>query len=159
MNYEALHCIKARFPLGEFADATQNGSENSATWLAKKSLRPSRIRSYFVLGSHEQIRQVETRERALTSLLEVTLRAAVPQSCKGNVLRWGFVFQGPGMVVDNELKNPIRSHHDLEKDNAPFVRKACKVKYVKVIWDDMKISVMSALLDLRFWIILIWLFF
>ena len=37
------------------------------------------------------------------------------------------------MVVDNELKNPIRSHHDLEKDNAPFVRKACKVKYVKVI--------------------------
>lgn len=31
------------------------------------------------------------------------------------------------MVVDNELKNPMRSHHDLEKDNARFVRKAIKV--------------------------------
>ncbi|XP_046848297.1 protein transport protein Sec23A-like [Xenia sp. Carnegie-2017] len=38
----------------------------------------------------------------------------------------GSCTQGPGMVVDNELKNPIRSHHDLEKDNAPYVRKACK---------------------------------
>lgn len=35
--------------------------------------------------------------------------------------------QGPGMVVDNELKNPMRSHHDLEKDNARHVRKAIKV--------------------------------
>ncbi|XP_068683716.1 protein transport protein Sec23A-like [Montipora capricornis] len=34
--------------------------------------------------------------------------------------------QGPGMVVDNELKNPMRSHHDLEKDNARYVRKAIK---------------------------------
>lgn len=37
------------------------------------------------------------------------------------------------MVVDNELKNPIRSHHDLEKDNAPYVRKACKVNYPMII--------------------------
>ena len=40
------------------------------------------------------------------------------------------------MVVDNELKNPMRSHHDLEKDNARFVRKAIKVHdctlYLKV---------------------------
>ena len=32
------------------------------------------------------------------------------------------------MVVDNELKNPMRSHHDLEKDNARYVRKAIKVQ-------------------------------
>lgn len=38
----------------------------------------------------------------------------------------GSCTQGPGMVVDNELKNPIRSHHDLEKENALYVRKACK---------------------------------
>ena len=31
------------------------------------------------------------------------------------------------MVVDEELKNPMRSHHDLEKDNARYVRKAIKV--------------------------------
>ena len=37
------------------------------------------------------------------------------------------------MVADNELKNPMRSHHDLEKDNARHVRKAIKVlKYKNV---------------------------
>ena len=30
------------------------------------------------------------------------------------------------MVVDNELKNPMRSHHDLEIDHARHVRKAIK---------------------------------
>ena len=35
--------------------------------------------------------------------------------------------QGPGMVVGDELKLPIRSHHDIEKDNAKYMRKAMKV--------------------------------
>jgi len=34
--------------------------------------------------------------------------------------------QGPGMVVGDELKHPIRSHHDIEKDNAKFMKKALK---------------------------------
>ncbi|XP_035529482.1 protein transport protein Sec23A-like, partial [Morone saxatilis] len=34
--------------------------------------------------------------------------------------------QGPGMVVGDELKIPIRSWHDLEKDNAKFMKKATK---------------------------------
>ncbi|XP_033101131.1 protein transport protein Sec23A-like isoform X1 [Anneissia japonica] len=34
--------------------------------------------------------------------------------------------QGPGMVVGEELKAPIRSHHDIEKDAAKYMRKACK---------------------------------
>uniref|UniRef100_A0AAY4A3N8 Protein transport protein SEC23 n=1 Tax=Denticeps clupeoides TaxID=299321 RepID=A0AAY4A3N8_9TELE len=34
--------------------------------------------------------------------------------------------QGPGMVVGDELKTPIRSWHDIEKDNAKFVKKATK---------------------------------
>ncbi|XP_014666484.1 PREDICTED: protein transport protein Sec23A-like [Priapulus caudatus] len=34
--------------------------------------------------------------------------------------------QGPGMVVGEELKYPIRSHHDIEKDNAKYVKKAIK---------------------------------
>jgi len=29
----------------------------------------------------------------------------------------GAASQGPGMVVNDELKNPIRSHHDIEKVN------------------------------------------
>ncbi|EMP30727.1 Protein transport protein Sec23A [Chelonia mydas] len=34
--------------------------------------------------------------------------------------------QGPGMVVGDELKLPIRSWHDIEKDNANYVKKATK---------------------------------
>ncbi|XP_011214740.1 protein transport protein Sec23A isoform X1 [Bactrocera dorsalis] len=34
--------------------------------------------------------------------------------------------QGPGQVVDDELKHPIRSHHDIQKDNARYMKKAIK---------------------------------
>jgi protein transport protein SEC23 len=34
--------------------------------------------------------------------------------------------QGPGMVVNEEFKDPIRSHHDIEKDNAKFMKRAIK---------------------------------
>uniref|UniRef100_A0A3P8ZER9 Protein transport protein SEC23 n=1 Tax=Esox lucius TaxID=8010 RepID=A0A3P8ZER9_ESOLU len=38
--------------------------------------------------------------------------------------------QGPGMVVGDELKTPIRSWHDIEKDNAKFMKKATKVSLI-----------------------------
>ncbi|MCL4146915.1 UNVERIFIED_CONTAM: hypothetical protein GTU68_006188 [Idotea baltica] len=38
----------------------------------------------------------------------------------------GACSHGPGMVVDDDLKNPIRSHHDIEKDNAKYMKKAIK---------------------------------
>ena len=31
---------------------------------------------------------------------------------------------GPGMVVDDDLKNTIRTHHDIDKDNAMYMKKA-----------------------------------
>uniref|UniRef100_A0A8C5AX03 Protein transport protein SEC23 n=1 Tax=Gadus morhua TaxID=8049 RepID=A0A8C5AX03_GADMO len=34
--------------------------------------------------------------------------------------------QGPGMVVGDELKTPIRSWHDIEKDNAKYMKKSTK---------------------------------
>ncbi|ODQ51321.1 protein transporter SEC23 [Saitoella complicata NRRL Y-17804] len=34
--------------------------------------------------------------------------------------------EGPGMVVGPELKEPIRSHHDIERDNAKYYKKANK---------------------------------
>lgn len=37
--------------------------------------------------------------------------------------------QGPGMVVGDELKLPIRSWHDIEKDNAKYVKKGTKVRH------------------------------
>ena len=33
---------------------------------------------------------------------------------------------GPGMIIDDDLKNTIRSHHDIEKDQAVFMKKAIK---------------------------------
>ncbi|KAI1285564.1 Protein transport protein Sec23A [Halotydeus destructor] len=33
---------------------------------------------------------------------------------------------GPGIIIDDELKNTIRSHHDIEKDNAKYMKKAIK---------------------------------
>lgn len=38
--------------------------------------------------------------------------------------------QGPGMVVGDELKTPIRSWHDIEKDNAKYVKKGTKVSLI-----------------------------
>jgi protein transport protein SEC23 len=35
--------------------------------------------------------------------------------------------EGPGMVVGPELKEAIRSHHDIERDNVKYYRKASKV--------------------------------
>jgi protein transport protein SEC23 len=34
--------------------------------------------------------------------------------------------QGPGMIADDDLKLPIRSHHDIDKDNAKYMKKAIK---------------------------------
>ncbi|XP_017779684.1 PREDICTED: protein transport protein Sec23A isoform X2 [Nicrophorus vespilloides] len=34
--------------------------------------------------------------------------------------------QGPGQVVNDDLKQPIRSHHDIHKDNAKYMKKGIK---------------------------------
>ena len=38
----------------------------------------------------------------------------------------GACSQGPGQVVNDELKNPIRSHLNIEKDTASYMKKALK---------------------------------
>ncbi|CAH1107638.1 unnamed protein product [Psylliodes chrysocephalus] len=34
--------------------------------------------------------------------------------------------QGPGQVLNDDLKQPIRSHHDIQKDNAKYMKKGIK---------------------------------
>jgi len=34
--------------------------------------------------------------------------------------------QGPGMIINEELKNVMRSHHDIEKENTPYMKKATR---------------------------------
>ncbi|GLV40188.1 Secretory 23 [Carabus blaptoides fortunei] len=38
----------------------------------------------------------------------------------------GACSQGPGQVLNDDLKLPIRSHHDIHKDNAKYMKKAIK---------------------------------
>ncbi|KAG1685289.1 Protein transport protein Sec23A [Nymphon striatum] len=38
----------------------------------------------------------------------------------------GACSQGPGMVVGDDLKTPIRSHHDIDKDNVKYMKKGIK---------------------------------
>lgn len=35
--------------------------------------------------------------------------------------------EGPGLVVSNELREPIRSHHDIERDSVKHFKRATKV--------------------------------
>ena len=37
--------------------------------------------------------------------------------------------EGPGLVVANELHEPIRSHHDIDRDGAKLFKKATRVSY------------------------------
>jgi protein transport protein SEC23 len=41
--------------------------------------------------------------------------------------------QGPGIIIDEEFKHTIRSHHDIEKDNAKYMKKAIKVYEISLL--------------------------
>ena len=43
------------------------------------------------------------------------------------VFSGGPATEGPGLVVSNELKEPIRSHHDIDRDSAKHFKRASKV--------------------------------
>lgn len=58
-----------------------------------------------------------------TSLLEVTY-----PNCGSRIMLFigGPCTIGPGIIVDDDLKNTIRTHHDIEKDQAKYMKKAIK---------------------------------
>ena len=41
---------------------------------------------------------------------------------------------GSGMVVGQELREPIRSHHDIDRDNIKYYKKALKVSLLREVW-------------------------
>lgn len=42
--------------------------------------------------------------------------------------------EGPGHVVGPELKEPMRSHHDIDRDNIKYYKKAVKVSNFRLNW-------------------------
>lgn len=51
------------------------------------------------------------------------------QNAGGRIMNFvsGPATEGPGNVVSPELKEPIRSHHDIDRDNIKYYKKAVKV--------------------------------
>ena len=56
----------------------------------------------------------------------------------------GACTQGPGMVVGDELKHTIRSHHDIEKDNCKYMKKAMKV------WKSESFNLSANIIQVQF---------
>lgn len=63
---------------------------------------------------------------AAISIIVSLLETLYPQSAARLMLFVGGPCTvGPGMVVGPELKDPIRSHHDIDADRAKYYKKAC----------------------------------
>jgi len=73
--------------------------------------------------SRRPLRSTGTALSIGVSLLECTF----PNS-GGRIMLFvgGACSQGPGSVLNDDLKFPIRSHNDIEKDNAKYMKKATK---------------------------------
>ena len=54
------------------------------------------------------------------------------QNAGGRIMLFsgGPATEGPGLVVGPELREPIRSHHDIDRDNIKYYKKALKVSLV-----------------------------
>ena len=53
--------------------------------------------------------------------------------------------EGPGMVVSNELKEPIRSHHDIDRDTVKHFKRAIKVVF-RTITNDLQYLILFPVL-------------
>ncbi len=54
------------------------------------------------------------------------------QNAGGRIMLFagGPATEGPGLVVGPELREPIRSHHDIDRDNIKYYKKALKVCFL-----------------------------
>jgi protein transport protein SEC23 len=57
--------------------------------------------------------------------------------------------EGPGMVVSNELKEPIRSHHDIDRDTVKHFKRAIKVMF-RTIANDLQYLILFSS-SMRVW--------
>jgi hypothetical protein len=53
------------------------------------------------------------------------------------VFAGGPATEGPGMVVGQELREPIRSHHDIDRDSVKHFKKATKVGFGRMCCGDL----------------------
>lgn len=60
------------------------------------------------------------------------------QNAGGRIMLFagGPATEGPGLVVGPELREPIRSHHDIDRDNIKYYKKALKVGCEACYWSE-----------------------
>lgn len=76
-----------------------------------------------VVDGRRRLRAVGAAMSVALNLLETTY----PQSgARIMLFLGGPCTVGPGMVIDDDLKNTIRTHNDIEKDNAKYMKKAAE---------------------------------
>jgi len=68
------------------------------------------------------------RSTGVALSIAVSLLEGSYPNCGARIMMFvgGACSQGPGQVLNDELKYPIRSHHDIEKDAAKYMKKAIK---------------------------------
>jgi protein transport protein SEC23 len=110
-----------------FLQPVQECEFNLTTILEQLQLDP-----FPVANDKRPLRSTGTALAVAVALIEVTrffnFQSAY-QNSGARILLFsgGACSEGPGMIVTNELKESIRSHHDLEKDVARHWKKAQKV--------------------------------
>jgi protein transport protein SEC23 len=72
------------------------------------------------------------------------------QNAGGRIMLFagGPATEGPGLVVGPELREPIRSHHDIDRDNIKYYKKALKV-WSYIILSGIQLTFTSSTITLR----------
>jgi len=107
-----------QMPANKFVQPVSNCDMNLTDLLGELQRDP-----WTVAGGKRPLRSTGVAMSIAVGLLE----GSYP-NCGARIMMFvgGACSQGPGQVVNDELKFPIRSHHDIDKDNAKYVKKAVK---------------------------------
>lgn len=72
------------------------------------------------------------------------------QNAGGRIMLFagGPATEGPGLVVGPELREPIRSHHDIDRDNIKYYKKALKVGLMTNVFTCLSIDLDSSMIIL-----------
>lgn len=111
---------------------------NPANSPAARFLLPVQQADYQITNVLEQLQQDPwpvANDRRPLRCTGVALSVAIGlmetsfQGAGGRVMLFtsGPASEGPGLVVGPQLKEPIRSHHDIDRDNIKYFKKAVKV--------------------------------
>ena len=118
----------------------QPGRQAPAAPPAARFLLPVQEADFQITNVLEQLQQdpwpVANDRRALRCTgvalgVAVGLMETSFQHSGGRIMLFtsGPATEGPGLVVGPQLKEPMRSHHDIDRDNIKYYKKAVKVLY------------------------------